>query len=61
MLLNDKQKEILSGKLLDLANLTVAALIFGQIVVGGVLKLVVAVVGLLVVISIYLYALQLRK
>lgn len=61
MKLNEKQKDILSEKLLDLANLIVASIILGQIVATGFLKLLVLLFAAGIVIGIYIYSVRLHK
>lgn len=61
MNLNEKQKNILSEKLLDLANLIVASIILGQIVATGFLKLIILLLVFVIVIGIYIYSVRLHK
>ncbi len=58
--LNDSQKDLLSDKLLDLANLSAGAMVIGQILSEKV-NLSVLIMGSIFVVVIYTYSVYLRS
>lgn len=59
--LNPKQKEILSDKLMDLANIAVGSLVFGVIVRSEAFSYLSVLLGLVIASAAYIFAVKLEK
>ena len=60
-MLTEKQKELLADKLADLANLTVAALVLGNIIIREGWRIVIILAGAAISVLLYAFVLFLRR
>ncbi len=60
-MLNFKQREVLAEKLMDLGNIAVASLVFGIVVRAEWFSIPSLMIGLMIGIAAYIYAIKLVK
>lgn len=58
---DDKQRSVLSGKLLDLGNIAIGSLVFGYMLRSESLNEVSLIFGLILAVLVYWWAMRLEK
>lgn len=59
--LNEKQREVLAGKLADLGNIAIGSLVFGYMLRSDVLNGLSLLIGLSIAFATYIMAISLEK